>query len=180
MEEDMTRFICNNGLSGRGYYYSYHIALGFYYAYSRDAYQLSEKVQDGEVFDDYEACAVIRNLEIAKRVYQYFRDKLFQNLAVFDTSETVTLYGCKLENGKLIGDVTEAVKTAKKWMKQFYQKNSSFDKMNNIIETGDKMTSGILFIYEVSSYILYLCNETVDYKFLEAGCLSERGKGNEN
>ena len=85
-----------------------------------------------------------------------------------------------MENGRLTGDVTEAVKTAKKWMKQFYQKNSSFDKMNNIIETGDKMTSGILFIYEVSSYILYLCNETVDYKFLEAGCLSERGKGNEN
>lgn len=82
MEEDVKRFIYNHGFAGRGDYYSYHISLGFYYAYTRDAYQLSEKVQDGEVFDDYEACTVIRNLELAKRAYRYFRNKLFPNLAV--------------------------------------------------------------------------------------------------
>ena len=68
MEEDVKRFIYNHGFAGRGDYYSYHIALGFYYAYTRDAYHLSEKVQDGEVFDDYEACTVIRNLELAKHI----------------------------------------------------------------------------------------------------------------
>ena len=76
MEEDVKRFIYNHGFAGRGDYYSYHIALGFYYAYTRDAYHLSEKVQDGEVFDDYEACTVIRNLELAKHTYRYFRNKL--------------------------------------------------------------------------------------------------------
>ena len=180
MEEDVKRFIYNHGFAGRGDYYSYHISLGFYYAYTRDAYQLSEKVQDGEVFDDYEACTVIRNMELAKRAYRYFRNKLFPNLAVFDTAETVTFYGSKLENGRLTGDVTEAVKTAKKWLKQFYHKNNSFEKMSRIIEGGDKMTSGTLFLYEVSAYILYLCDETIDYRFLEAGHLSERGTGNEN
>ena len=52
--------------------------------------------------------------------------------------------------------------------------------MSGIIEGGDKMTSGILFLYEVSAYILYLCDETIDYRFLEAGHLSDRGTGNEN
>ena len=36
------------------------------------------------------------------------------------------------------------------------------------------MVSGIVFLYEVAVYILYLCNETVDYRFLEKGNMSER------
>lgn len=180
MEDDVKRFIHNHGFAGRGDYYSYHIALGFYYAYTRDAYQFSEKIQNGEVFDDYEACVVIRNLELAKRAYQYFRNRLFPNFASFDTSETVEFYVSKLENGRLTGDTTEAVKTAKKWLKQFYRKNNSFEKICRIIEGGEKMTSGILFLYEVSAYILYLSNEMIDYRFLEIGQLSERGTGDED
>ena len=174
MEEDMKEFIKNHGFAGRSDYYSYHIALGFYYAYSKEAYVLSEMVQDGEIFDDLEACAVVRNLEIAKRTYEHFRNKLFPDLAVFDTSETIMFQGCKLEYGKLTGQSEEAVKIAKKWLNQFYKKNSSYEKIEKLLDTNRKTVSGIVFLYEVAIYILYLCNETVDYRFLEKGNMSER------
>ena len=43
------------------------------------------------------------------------------------------------KNGRLTGDVTEAIETAKGWLKQFYRKNNSFEKMSGIIEGGDKI-----------------------------------------
>ena len=180
MEDDVKNFIETHGFAGRSDYYSYHIALGFYYAYSRDAYRLSEMLHDGEVFDDLEACIVIKNLEISKRAYQYFRGKLFPNLAVFDTSEAVVFHGCRLEGGRLTGETDEAIKTAKKWMRQFYRSNSSRNKIEHILDTGEKMVSGTVFLYEVAAYILYLQGEDVNYKFLEAGHFSEWKSGNES
>lgn len=178
MDEDIRNFIKTHGFAGRGDYYCYHISLGFYYSYSRDAYRIAEKIQDGEIIDDYEACIVLNSLKISQKTYQYFRNRLFPNLALFDTSETVIFHGCRLECGRLEGNTEIGIATAKKWMKQFYQNNRDEEKIKDILGKGDQTISGTLFTYEVAAYILYLCNESVDYRFLELDHELERGQEN--
>ena len=64
-DKDILQFISCHGMAEKGDYYNYHMSLGFYYAYSIDAFRYAEIIENGEVFDEDKVSIVIRNLYVA-------------------------------------------------------------------------------------------------------------------
>ena len=164
-EADIQKFLRFHGMSEGSDYYKYHMSLGFYYAYSADAFRYAEIIEDGEIFDEYEVSAVIKNLHVSYKALKYFQEKLNIKICKFDTAETVTLENARLENGKIIGNKDYAVKTARKWLSRFKKKQAA--KTGKSPEgMNDKIISQDFFLYEVAVFILYLAGEEIDYGFL--------------
>lgn len=162
---EILEFLRCHGMTDGNDYYNYHMSMGFYYAYSADAFRYAEMVEDGEIFDEYEVGAVIKNLHASYKALKYFQEKLNIEICKFNAAETVTLEGVRLENGKIIGNKDHAVTTARKWLSRFKKKQTaktgkSPDGMN------DKIISQDFFLYEVAVFILYLAGEEIDYGFL--------------
>lgn len=166
LDKEIKEFMACHGMVGCSDYYNYHAALGFYCAYSVDAFRLAEMVEDGEVFDEYEVSAVIRNLHLSYKALRYFQGLLNIKLYRFDVAETVVMTESTLEKGKIIGNRDNAVETARKWMNRFlrsgepkYRKSSG--------EMRDASVSQDFFLYEVAVFILYLEKEEIVYHFLQ-------------
>lgn len=166
LDDEIKKFMACHGMVGCSDYYNYHAALGFYCAYSADAFRLAEMVEDGEVFDEYEVSAVIRNLYLSYKVLRYFQELLDIKLYRFDTAETVVMAESILEKGKITGNRDNAVETARKWLNRFlrsgepkYRKSSG--------EMRDASVSQDFFLYEVAIFILYLEKEEIAYHFLQ-------------
>lgn len=162
---DIREFLRLHGMSEGSDYYKYHMSLGLYYAYSADAFRYAEMVEDGEIFDEYEVSAVIKNLHASYKALKYFKEKLNIEICKFNAAETVTLKEARLENGRIIGNKNHAVTTARKWLSRFKTKQAantgkSPEGMNN------KVISQDFFLYEVAVFILYLAGEEIDYGFL--------------
>lgn len=87
MEQEIKRFMENHQMIGNSDACNYHMALGFYYAYSADAYRLAEMLENGELFDEVEISIVIMNLYVAEN--------------------TITKYS--ITEKQLVGHVTEKV-----------------------------------------------------------------------
>lgn len=63
----------------------------------------------------------------------------------FDVAETISLKGCRLENGKIIGDVQAAEQIARMWILNYFR------------------GKGNAFMFEVGSYILFLLHQDFNY-----------------
>lgn len=150
----------NHSMMGKSDTGNYHTALGFYYAYSVDAYRLAEELDNGEVFDEYEISAVIKSLLLAHETVRYFQRKLQLVVDQFDTSETVCFANSILKKGRITGDVKSTVNTAKKWLRRFQSKNSAGN-------SDGSATKQDFFLYEAALFIMYVTGKEVDYRFLE-------------
>ena len=159
---DVKEFICSHGMSGNEDYVNYHMSLGFYYVYFAEAMKYADMIDGGEVFDEIEVSIVIRNLDLAKRVFLHFREKLGIEIAPFDTAETVVMEECSLEKGEIVGNKQNALVIAKKWLNQF-KKKGNMPYKEGIVEAS---VSHAFFLYEVAVYICYLLEEDISYEFL--------------
>jgi len=166
MDNDIKKFLEEHGMSDYGDYYNYHMALGFYYAYSADAFRIAEMIDNGEVFDEYEASAIIRYLCVAHKVLKYFQSTLQLKLDPFNTAETVKFEDSTLEKGQLTGNKEKAIETARSWVKRFL-KRSEQEFYETSGRTTNKSVFRDIFLYEVAVFILYLEEEEINYGFLD-------------
>ena len=159
---DFEEFIISHGMSGNDDYVNYHMSLGFYYVYFAEAMKYADMIDGGEVFDEIEVSIVIKNLDLAKRVFLHFRERLGVEIAPFDTAETVVMEECSLEKGEIVGNRGNALAIAKKWLNQFKKKGNMQYKEGFV----EKSVSHAFFLYEVAVYIYYLLGEDISYEFL--------------
>ena len=159
---EFKEFIISHGMAENDDYVNYHMSLGFYYIYFAEAMKYADMIDDGEVFDEIEVSIVIKNLELAKRVFLHFRTKLGVEIAPFDTAETVVMEECSLEKGEIVGNKKNALAIAKKWLNQFKKKGNMPYKEGFV----EKSVSQAFFLYEVAVYICYLLGEDISYEFL--------------
>lgn len=142
------QFLSKHGIRPKNNFIAYHYAYGLYVLYMIDAMQLAEDIKDGLYFDETAAIVLLENLSQAQNTMQYYRKKMDTAYAEFDVAETISLKGCRLEAGKLIGSEEEAVRIARMWIENY------------------KERGGTLFSFEVGIYILFLLQQEIDYSFL--------------
>lgn len=142
------QFLSKHGIRPKNNFIAYHYAYGLYALYMIDAMQLAEDIKDGLYFDETAAIVLLENLSQAQNTMQYYRKKMDTAYAEFDVAETISLKGCRLEAGKLIGSEEEAVRIARMWIENY------------------KERGGTLFSFEVGIYILFLLQQEIDYSFL--------------
>lgn len=167
-DTDVQEFLRSHGMSAGNDDYNYHMSLGFYYAYSADAFRYAEMIEDGEIFNEYAVSAVIKNLHVSYQALKYFQNKLNIGNYEFDTAETVTLEEARLENGRIIGNKDHAVKTARRWLARF-KKRQAANTGKSSDGMKEKSISQDFFLYEVAVFILYLAGEEIDYGFIGKG-----------
>ncbi len=155
MEQEIKKFMENHQMTGNSDACNYHMALGFYYAYSADAYRLAEMLENGELFDEMEVSIVIMNLYVAENTLRYFQKKLGLPAGRFRTSETICFKKGKLELGKLTGDVEDILATAKQWLPERRKKSDEIYSLRQI------------FLYEAALWIFYLAGKEINYYFLD-------------
>lgn len=155
MEQEIKKFMENHQMIGNSDACNYHMALGFYYAYSADAYRLAEMLENGELFDEMEVSIVIMNLYVAENTLRYFQKKLGLPAGRFRTSETICFKKGKLELGKLTGDVEDILATAKQWLPERRTKSDEIYSLRQI------------FLYEAALWIFYLAGKEINYYFLD-------------
>lgn len=68
--------------------------------------------------------------------------------AGFDIAEKITMKGCRLEQGKIVGNAEDAARIAGMWIQNYHS-----NRVN-------------LFIYEVGIYILLFLQKEIDFSFL--------------
>lgn len=164
-EREIESYLECHGLAMGSDYYKYHMSLGFYYIYYIDALRYADMIDGGEVFDEYEVSAVLDNLYIAYKTYLYYKSQLGLKIPDFDLNETVNLAESKIEQGMIIGNKDNAVKTAKKWLLRFIRR-SNIQIKEGLSENTKRIVSQDLFLYEVAVFILYIAGEEVNYDFL--------------
>lgn len=159
---EFEEFVYCHGMAENNDYVNYHMSLGFYYAYFVEAMKYATSIDGGEVFDETEVSIIIRNLELAKRAFLYYRTKLGIAIFPFDTAETILMEDCRLEKGEIIGNKQNALANARKWFNEFKQ-NGNLQYKEGMVE---KSVSRAFFLYEVAMFIYYLLEEDVSYGFL--------------
>lgn len=110
--------------------------------------QLAEDVEDGLCIDEMEAVILLENLSEAEGLLKYYRERMDMKYAGFDIAEKITMKGCRLEQGKIVGSVEDAARIAGMWIRDYHD-----DRVN-------------LFIYEVGIYILLFLQKEIDFSFL--------------
>lgn len=129
------------GNESKGYYQS----MGLYCLYLVDCMKQAEQIEDGLFFDESEVEILLRNMEEAKDAMEYYRKQLLMDYSSFDAAETISLKGCRLENGKIVGDEQAAEQIARKWVLNYFK------------------GEGNAFMFEVGNYILFLLNKGFEY-----------------
>lgn len=112
------------------------------------AMQLAEDVEDGLCIDEMEAVILLENLCEAEEVLKHYREQMNTKYAGFDVAEKVTMKGCRLEQGKIMGSTEDAARIAGMWIQDYHR-----NRVN-------------LFIYEVGIYILLFLQKEIDFSFL--------------
>lgn len=123
----------------------YYQAMGLYYLYLADCMEQAEQVEDGVLFDESEVAILLTNMEEAKAAMEFYKKCLSINDMSFDVAETISLKGCRLENGKIIGDVRAAEQITRMWILNYFR------------------GKGNAFMFEVGSYILFLLHQYFNY-----------------
>lgn len=141
-------FLARHGILPADDFAGYHYAYALYAFYMIDAMRQAEEVEDGLCFDEDEIAVSLRNLKQAQETMQHYRRKLNIPHPEFDIAETISLKGCRLERGRIIGSNEEAAKTAGMWYSDYLHEKGS------------------VFSFEVGIYILFLLQKEVDYSFL--------------
>lgn len=141
-------FLARHGIMPEDDFAGYHYAYALYAFYMIDAMQKAEEVEDGLLFDEDEIAVLLVNLKQAQQTMRHFRRKQNIPFPEFDIAETISLKGCRLEEGRLIGSSDEAAQMAGMWYDDYlHEKGSAFS-------------------FEVGIYILFLLDKEVDYSFL--------------
>lgn len=141
-------FLAKHGIIPTDDFAGYHYAYALYAFYMIDAMRQAEEVEDGLCFDEDEIAVTLENLKKAQQTMQHYRRRLDLPYPEFDIAETISLKGCRLEQGRLIGNGEEAAETAGMWYSDYLSEKGS------------------LFSFEVGIYILFLLGKEVDYSFL--------------
>lgn len=143
-----SQFFRKHGIEPFDVYVNYHYAYALYVLYLIAAMQLAEDVEDGLCVDELEAVILLENLSEAEEVLNYYREQLNMGYAGFDIAEKITLKGCRLEQGKIVGSAEDAAQIAGMWIRDYHS-----NRVN-------------LFIYEVGIYILLFLQKEIDFSFL--------------
>ena len=125
----------------------YHMSLSLYCLYLADCMEQAEDIEDGVLFDECEVSILLQNMEEAKEAMNYFRGQLQMDFSSFDEAEIISLKGCRLENGIIVGDMQAAEEIARMWIENYF--------------SGE----GNAFMYEVGIYILFLLH--LDFDFMK-------------
>lgn len=141
-------FLAKHGIMPADDFAGYHYAYALYAFYMIDAMRQAEEVEDGLCFDEDEIAVTLKNLKQAQQTMQYYRRKLNIPYPEFDIAETISLKGCRLEKGRIVGSGDEAAETAGMWYNDYLHEKGS------------------VFSFEVGIYILFLLHKEVDYSFL--------------
>lgn len=144
-------FLVKHGIPLSDNFANYHYSYALYAFYMIDAMRQAQEIEEGLYFEENYVASLLENLRQAQETMRYYRNKLNIPYPEFDIAEKITLKGCRLEEGMLAGNCEEAVKTARMWIKDYFDERSS------------------LFPFEVGVYILLLLQEEVDYSFLIRG-----------
>ena len=144
----MDTFLAKHGICPIGDFAGYHYAYALYALYMIDAMHHAEEVEDGLCFDEDEIAVVLENLKQAQQTMRYYRRKMDIPFPEFDLAETISLKGCRLEKGRIVGNDEEAAEAARMWFRDYLYENGS------------------VFSFEVGIYILFLLQKEVDYSFL--------------
>lgn len=144
-KREAEEFLLKHGTIAENEAKGYHLSMNFYCLYLADCMEQAEAIEDGLVFDELEVSILLHNLEEAKAAMEYYRNKLRLDFFSFDAAETIALRGCRLENGKIIGDAESAEQTARMWIKNYFG------------------SEGNAFMFEAGVYILFLLHQ--DYVF---------------
>lgn len=143
-----SQFFRKHGIEPFDVYVNYHYVYAIYVLYLIAAMQLAEDVEDGLCVDEMEAVILLENLREAEELLKYYRGKMNAEYAGFDVAEKVSMKGCRLERGKIVGSPEDAARIARMWIRDYHS-----NRVN-------------LFIYEVGIYILLLLQKEVDFSFL--------------
>lgn len=138
-------FISKHGLRVNRKTNGYQMSLGLYCLYLVDCMEQAEAIEDGILFDECEVTILLKNMEEAKATMEYYRRLLHMDYSSFDAAETIALEGCRLENGKIIGDVQAAEQIARMWILNYTK------------------GEGNAFMFEVGIYILFLLGQDVQF-----------------
>ena len=98
--------------------------------------------------DEMEAVILLENLSEAEELMKYYRERMETKYAGFDIAEKITMKGCRLEQGKIVGNAEDAARIAGMWIQNYHS-----NRVN-------------LFIYEVGIYILLFLQKEIDFSFL--------------
>lgn len=143
-----SKFFRKHGIEPFDVYVNYHYAYALYVLYLIAAMQLAEDVEDGLCIDEMEAVILLENLCEAEEVLKHYREQMNTKYAGFDVAEKVTMKGCRLEQGKIMGSTEDAARIAGMWIQDYHR-----NRVN-------------LFIYEVGIYILLFLQKEIDFSFL--------------
>lgn len=143
-----SQFFRKHGIEPFDVYVNYHYAYALYVLYLIAAMQLAEDVEDELCVDELEAVILLENLSEAEEVLKYYREQLNMGYAGFDVAEKITMKGCRLEQGKIVGSAEDAAQIAGMWIRDYH---------------GNRVN---LFIYEVGIYILLFLQKEIDFSFL--------------
>lgn len=143
-----SQFLKKHGIEPSDAYVNYHYAYALYVLYLIAAMQLADDVEDGLCLDETEAVILLENLKEAEEVLNHYRGQLNMEYAGFDVAERIAMRGCRLEQGKIVGNAEDAAQIARMWIRDYHN-----DGVN-------------LFVYEVGIYILFLLQKEVDFGFL--------------
>ena len=144
----MDTFLAKHGIFPVDDFAGYHYAYALYALYMIDAMHHAEEVEDGLCFDEDEIAVVLENLKQAQQTMRHYRRKMDIPFPEFDLAETISLKGCRLEKGRIVGNDEEAAEAARMWVRDYLYENGS------------------IFSFEVGIYILFLLQKEVDYSFL--------------
>ena len=108
-----SQFFRKHGIEPFDVYVNYHYAYALYVLYLIAAMQLAEDVEDGLCIDEMEAVILLENLSEAEELMKYYRERMETKYAGFDIAEKITMKGCRLEQGKIVGNAEDAARIAK-------------------------------------------------------------------
>lgn len=142
----MDQFLKKHMLKSRIPEYTYEYCVILYYEYLVEGLTEAEKIENGEVFDEYWDIALIREMQEAQEVIRFMKKSLNHKTELYDISEQITFPGGRLNAGVFTGDPTAAIAAAKEWIVNYQYR------MDNP------------FLFEVGVYILTLLGEEIKIK----------------
>lgn len=140
-KEQVERFLGRHMLKSHPPEYAYQCCAWLYYAYLAEGLQEAQKIEDGEVFDEFRNVALVNELKEAHESLRAVKRLLKHKTDLYDISEQLTFPGGRVKAGVFTGDSTAAVAAARQWVSSYQNRPNK------------------PFLFEVGIYILMLMGE---------------------
>lgn len=140
------QFLKKHMLKGQIPEYVYEYCVFLYYEYLVEGFLEAEKIENGEVFDEFWVIALVKEMQEAQEVIRFMKKSLNHKTELYDVGEQITFPGGRLKAGVFTGDTTAAVAAAKEWIASYQCR------LDNP------------FLFEAGVYILTLLGEEVVIK----------------